>query len=80
MAKRQEFLAVDSFLFWNADDVRPIRDRLDGSVCVFQILAACGRATGSCYRPLPQVEVTEMLLLCPCRILLLLHFYFWLRQ
>lgn len=34
MAKKQEFLAADSFLFWNADDVRPIRDRLDGFVCV----------------------------------------------
>lgn len=34
MAKKQEFLAADSFLFWNADDVRPIRDRLNGFVCV----------------------------------------------
>lgn len=33
MAKKQEFLAADSFLFWNADDVRPIRARLDDSVC-----------------------------------------------
>lgn len=33
MAEKQEFLAADSFLFWNADDVRPIRDRLDGFVC-----------------------------------------------
>lgn len=33
MAKKQEFPAADSFLFWNADDVRPIRDRLDGFVC-----------------------------------------------
>lgn len=79
MAVRQEFLAADSFLFWNADDVRPIRDRLDGFVCVFQILAAHRQVTGSCERPLPQVEVTEMLLLCSCWILLL-HFYFWLRQ
>lgn len=35
MAKKQESLAADSFLFWNAEDVRPIRDRLgDGFVCV----------------------------------------------
>lgn len=27
LAKKQGFLAADSFLFWNADDVRPIRDR-----------------------------------------------------
>lgn len=47
-AKRQELPAADSFLFWNADDVTPIRDRLDGFVCVFQILAAPRRATGSC--------------------------------
>lgn len=33
MAKKQEFLAADSFLFWNADDVRPIRDRPNGFVC-----------------------------------------------
>lgn len=34
MAKQQEFPAADSFLFWNAHDVRPVRDRLNGSVCV----------------------------------------------
>lgn len=33
MAKKQKFLAADSFLFCNADDVRPIRDRLNGFVC-----------------------------------------------
>jgi hypothetical protein len=34
MAKKQEFLAADSFLFWNAGDVRPIREKLNGFVCI----------------------------------------------
>ena len=33
MAKKQEFLAAESFLFWNADDVKPIRQADDGFVC-----------------------------------------------
>ena len=41
MAKKQEFLAAESFLFWNADDVKPIRDRLMMALSVpFQLLAA----------------------------------------
>lgn len=80
MAKKQEFLAAESFLFWNADDVKPIRDRLRMALSVpFQLLAAHREVTGR-ERPLPQVEVTEMLLLCSCWVPPWLHFYFWLRQ
>lgn len=49
MAKKQEFLAAESFLFWNADDVKPIRDRLMRALSVpFQLLAAHREVTGSC--------------------------------
>ena len=48
MAKKQEFLAAESFLFWNADDVKPIRDRLMMALSVpFQLLAAHREVTGS---------------------------------
>lgn len=49
--------AADSFLFWNADDVRAIRDRHEVLSVPFQVLAA-KEATGDCYGPLPQAEVT----------------------
>lgn len=78
MAQKQDFPAADSFLFWNADDVRAIRARHEVLSAPFQILAAPGSpetAPGRC----PRLR-SPSAPLCRRWVLLLLHFYFWLRQ
>lgn len=56
MARKQEFPAADSFLSWNADDVRAIRARQEVLSAPFQTQAARGSqetATGPAYPRAP---------------------------
>lgn len=64
--------------FWNADDVRPIQDRSDGFVCPLQTQTAHREVTGSC-RDTAHGEHCNASA-HSSQVLLLLWFYFWLRQ